>query len=82
MRHTLFVHFFAVVLHDYDVKLLSYMFYGGTVVRVLVYFFFALPLILSSYWWSLAFLIFSPPLQNFQVVLPTKKCLPDLYLSL
>ena len=28
-----------------------------------------------SAWWPLAFLIFSPPLQNFHVVLPTKKCL-------
>ena len=33
--HTFFVHFFAVVLHDYNVKL-----FGENVVRVLVHFFF------------------------------------------
>ena len=27
------------------------------------------------HWWPLAFPILSPPLQNFHVVLPTKKCL-------
>ena len=56
-------------------KLLSYTFYGGNVVRVLVQFFFSLPLIFTLHWWPLAFLILSPPLQNFHVVLPTKKCL-------
>ena len=30
---------------------------------------------ISVHWWTLAFLILSPPLQNFHVVLPTKKCL-------
>ena len=55
-------------------KLLSYTFYGGNVVRVLVHF-FSLPLIFTLHWWPLAFLILSPPLQNFHVVLPTKKCL-------
>ena len=37
--------------------------------------FFSLPLIFILHWWPLAFLILSPPLQNFHVVLPTKKCL-------
>ena len=37
--------------------------------------FFSLPLIFTLNWWPLAFLILSPPLQNFHVVLPTKKCL-------
>ena len=55
-------------------KLHSYTFYGGNVVRVLVHF-FSLPLIFTLHWWPLAFLILSPPLQNFHVVLPTKKCL-------
>ena len=55
-------------------KLLSYTFYGGNVVRVLVHF-FSLPLIFTLHWWPLAFLILSPPLQNFHVVLPTKNCL-------
>ena len=41
--------------------------------------FFSLPLIFTLHWWPLAFLILSPPLQNFHVVLPTKKC---FYLSL
>ena len=55
-------------------KLLSYKFYGGNVVRVPVHL-FSLPLIFSLHWWPLAFLILSPPLQNFRVVLPTNKCL-------
>ena len=50
---------------------LSYTFYGGNVVRVLVHFFFTaahfhLALVTAS------ILILSPPLQNFYVVLPTK----------
>ena len=36
-------------------------------------FFNLLPLIFILHWWPLAFLILSPPLQNFDVVLPTKK---------
>ena len=56
-------------------KLLSYTFHGGNVVRVLVHFFFSLPLIFTLHWWPLAFPILSPPLQNFHVALPTKKCL-------
>ena len=34
--------------------------------------FFLLPLIIILHWWPLPFLILSPPLQNFHVVLPTK----------
>ena len=48
----------------------SYTFYGGNVVRVLVHF-FSMPLIFTLHWWLLAFLVFSPPLQKFHVVLPT-----------
>ena len=55
-------------------KLLCYTFFGGNFVRVLVHF-FSLQLIFTLHWWPLAFLILSPPLQNFHVVLPTKKCL-------
>ena len=33
MKHTFFVHFFAVVLHDYNVKLPCYTFYTGNVYR-------------------------------------------------
>ena len=62
-----FVHFFAVVLHDYNVnvqKLPSCTFHGGNVVRVLVHF-FPLPLIFTlHYCWPLSFLMLSPPLQN------------------
>ena len=36
---------------------------------------FSLPLIFTFHWWPLAFPILSPPLQNFHVILPTKKCL-------
>ena len=60
-------------------KLLSYTFYGGNVVRVPVHF-FSLPLIFTLHWWPLAFLILSP-LQNFHVVLPTKKCLLRFFIS-
>ena len=37
--------------------------------------FFSLALIFTLHWWPLAFPILSSPLQNFHVVLPTKKCL-------
>ena len=43
-------------------------FYGGNVVRVLVHLFFT-----AAHF--LPLLALSPPLQNFHVVLPTKKCL-------
>ena len=36
----LLVHFIAVVLHDYNVALPSYTFYGGNVVGIPVRFFF------------------------------------------
>ena len=51
-------------------KLLSYTFYEGNV------HFFLLPLIFTLHWWPLAFLILSPPLQNFHLVLLTNRCLP------
>ena len=43
--------------------------------------FFLLPLIIILHWWPLPFLILSPQLQNFHVVLPTKKCLLRFFLS-
>ena len=71
-------HFFGTFLYRYNMKLpetsFSYPFYGGNVLGVPVHF-FSLPLIFTLHWWPLAFLILSPPLQNFHVVLPTKKCL-------
>ena len=83
-----FVHFFAVFLHDYNVKrpetsYLSYNFNGENVVRVLFHFFFTPSLFhLGFDWWPLVFLILSPPLQNFDVVLPSKKVPFLFYLSL
>ena len=61
-------------------KLLSYTLYEGNVVRVLAHF-FSLPLIFNLHWWPLAFLIFSPQLQNCHVVLVTKKKSPLLFIS-
>ena len=34
--------------------------------------FFSLPLLFTLHWWPVAFLLLSPPLQNFHFVLPTK----------
>ena len=62
-------------------KLLGCTFYGGNVVRVLVQLFFHCPLIFTLHWWPLAFPILSPSLQNFHVVLPTKKMSPLFFIS-
>ena len=48
---------------------------------VLVHF-LSLPLIFTLRWWPLAFLILSPPLQNFHVLLPKKNVSFVFYLSL
>ena len=70
-----FLHFCAVVLHDFNVKLpetrlvtlsleeMSYVF---------LFTFFSLPLIFTLVASALSFLIFPQPLQNFHVVLSTK----------
>ena len=42
---------------------------------VFLFSFFSLPLTFTLHWWLLAFLLSLPPLQNFHVVIPTKKCL-------
>ena len=55
-------------------KLLSFMFFEGKVICVHLHC-FSLPLIFTLHWWLLAFLLSLPPLQNFHVVIPTKKCL-------
>ena len=83
VQHTFFVHFFAVVLHDYCTrwnfqKLPGYTFNGENVVRFLVHYFHCRSF---SPWWPLEFLIFPPPLQNFHVVLPTKKMSPLSFIS-
>ena len=56
-QHTFFVHFFAVVLHDYNGKwkfqnIPSYTFYGGNVVHV----------VLLCFLFFVCLLFFSPPL--------------------
>ena len=75
VQHTFFVHFFAVVLHDYNVKLpeTSWLHVLWRKCRACSCSFFHCRSF--SPWWALAFLIFPPPLQNFHVFLPTKKCL-------
>ena len=82
MQHTFFVHFFAVVLHEYNVKLpetlhvfLEKMSYMSS------FTFFSLSVIFTLHWWPLAFLILSPPLQNFHVVVPTES-ISFVFLSL
>ena len=42
---------------------------------VFLFTFFSLLLIFNLHWWLLAFLLSLPQLQNFHVVIPTKKCL-------
>ena len=68
-----FVNFFAAVLHDYNVKLQEtfwlHTFSGGNVLRSF------------STWCLLAFLIFSPPLQIFHVVLPAKNVFFVFFIS-
>ena len=81
-QHTFFVHFFAVVLHDYNVKwkfqnIPSYTFYGGNVVHVVVFFvcllFFSLPLIFTLVAASISdFLIAT---SRFSCCFSNKKCL-------
>ena len=83
-----FLQFFAVVLHDYNAKLpetllwrkcrtcsRSLFFSLPLIFSLHCWPLFSLPLIFSLHCWPLAFLILSPPLQNFHFVLPTKKSL-------
>ena len=85
VQHTFFVHFFAVVLHDYNVKwkfqnIPSYTFYGWNVVHVVVFFvfclfafFFSLPLIFTLVAASISdFLIAT---SKFSCCFSNKKCL-------
>ena len=53
-------------------------FYGGNVVRVLVHF-FLLALNFSLHLWPLAFLILSPPLQNFAIPFELPYLLIELF---
>ena len=76
MQHTFFCTFFAIVLHPYNVKLpetsLLHVFWRKCRSCSSSLLFFT-ALIFTLHWWPLAFPILSPPLQNFHVVLPTKK---------
>ena len=82
VQHTFFVHFlcrcFARLQHETPRNFLVTLF-TGEMSYVFSFTFFSVPLIFTLYWWPLAFLILSPPLQNFHFVLPTKKSL--LYFS-
>ena len=44
--------------------------------------FFSLPLLFTLHWWPVAFLLLSPPVQNFHFVLPTKNVPFLFHLSL
>ena len=77
------LHFFSVVLHDYNVKLPEasqlHVLWRKCCTCTRSLFFTAAHFTL--HWWPLEFLIFSPPLQNFHVVLPTKKMSPLSFIS-
>ena len=79
MQHTFFyisLPLFSMTTTWNFQKLPGYTFYGGNVVRVLVPFFFPLPLILSLNWWPLAFpFSHHRRKQKLYAVLSTKKCL-------
>ena len=76
VQHSFFVHFFAVVLHDYNVKnfqkLLSYTFLEEMSYVFSFTSFSHTAAHFTLHWWPLAFLMLSPPQQNFHVVLPAK----------
>ena len=81
VQHTFFVHFFAVVLHDYNVKLpetswLHVLWRKCRTCSCSLFFHCCS----FSRRWPLAFLIFSPPLQNFMLFLQQKMS-PLFFLS-
>ena len=81
VQHTFFVHFFAVVLHDYNVKLpeVSWLHVLWRKCRTCsCSLFFHCRSFSPS--WPLAFLIFSPPLQDFMLFIPQKMS-PLFFLS-
>ena len=73
VQHTFFVHFLAVVLHDYNVKLpeTSWLHVLWRKCRTCSCSLFFHCRSFSPRW-PLAFLIFSPPLQNFMLFLQQK----------
>ena len=82
MQHTFFVHFFAVDLHDYDVKRpeASWLHVLSRKRRTCSCSIFFHCRSFSPRW-PLAFIIFSPPLQNFMLFLPQKTS-PLFFVSL
>ena len=69
--HTRFVHSFVVILHDYNFLITRlHVLWRRCPMCSCSPFFHCRSF--SLYWRPLAFLFFSPPLQNFHVVLPTK----------
>ena len=81
VQHTFFVHFFAVVLHDYNVKLpeafwLHVLWRKCRTCSCSLFFHCRS----FSPRWPLAFLIFSPPLQNLMLILQQKMS-PLFFLS-
>ena len=69
---TFFVHFFAVVLHDYNVKLPKTFLCRKCRTSSRSHF-FSLPLIFFLHWWPLALLILLPLLQIFMLFFQQKK---------
>ena len=74
VQHTFLVHFFAVVLHDYNVKL-PQTFLCRKCRTCSRSHFFSLPLIFFLHWWPLALLIWLPLLQIFMLFFQQKKIL-------
>ena len=83
VQHTFFVHFlcrcFARLQHETPRNFLVTLF-TGEMSYVFSFTFFSVPLIFTLHWWPLAFLILSPPLQNFHFFLPTKKKPPLFFI--
>ena len=83
VQHTFFCNFFAVILHNYNVKLPEtswlHVFWSKCGTCSCSVFFLCRSF---SPWWPLAFLIFSPPLRNFILFLQQKWLLCFSYLAL
>ena len=71
VQHTFFVYFFAVVLHDYNVKLPK-TFLCRKCRTCSRSHFFSLPLIFFLHWWPTALLILLPLLQIFMLFFQQK----------
>ena len=67
--------YFVRVNINIFIKILTHTTSGPPVVVRVPAHLFSLPLVFTLHWWPPTFPILSPPLENFHVVLPTKKCL-------